>query len=152
MKKIILTGIVALGLVTQAAALDMGTALNAATAVQGATKAPAAQANPLLSSLSSLGVTPAQALGGSAVLLGNAKNKMELADFNSVLKSAPALDDVLDKSYAVNTVVNRTSTQEQFKVLGMDASMIAPFKDAILTYAKGKVSPTLLDVLAASMQ
>lgn len=152
MKKIVVSTIVTLGLVIQVAALDLGTALNAAAAVQGATKAPTSQTNPILGSLSSLGVTPTQALGGSAALLGSAKNKMEMADFDKLLKDAPALDNVLDASYAVTPLANKTPVAEQFKVLGMDASMIAPFKNTILDYAKTKTSPALVDALAAAMQ
>jgi len=152
MKKIVVSTIVTLGLVTQVAALDMGTALNAAAAVQGATKAPATQANPILSSLSSLGVTPTQALGGSAALLGSAKNNMDMASFDKLLHDAPALDNVLDTSYSVTPLANKTPVADQFKVLGMDASMIASFKDAILGYAKTKTSPALVDALAAAMK
>lgn len=153
MKKIVLAGFLALSLAAQVSALDVGGALNAAAAVQGATKTPTTQSNALLTSLTSLGVTPTQAAGGSAALLSNARQKMELADYNKLLKDAPALDQVLDNSYATSTIASKTATtQEQFRVLGMDASMIAPFKGAILNYAKTKTSPALVDALAAAMQ
>ncbi|MDD2651494.1 MAG: DUF2780 domain-containing protein [Sulfurimonas sp.] len=151
MKKIVVTGFLALSLAVQVSALDVGSALNAA--VQGATKTTTMQSNELITSLASLGVTPTQAAGGSAVLLSNARQKMELADYNKLLKDAPALDQVLDKGYATSTIASKTATtQEQFRVLGMDASMIAPFKGAILNYAKTKTSPALVDALAAAMQ
>lgn len=153
MKKTAVMGFLALSLAVQVSALDLGSALNTAAAVQGATKTPTIQSNELVTSLTSLGVTPTQAAGGSAVLLSNARQKMELADYNKLLKDAPALDQVLDKSYATSTIASKTATtQEQFKVLGMDASMIAPFKGAILNYAKTKTSPALVDTLAAAMQ
>lgn len=153
MKKIAVMGFLALSLAVQVSALDLGSALNTAAAVQGATKTPTIQSNELVTSLTSLGVTPTQAAGGSAVLLNNARQKMELADYNKLLKDAPALDQVLDNSYATSAIASKTATtQEQFKVLGMDASMIAPFKGAILNYAKTKTSPALVDALSAAMQ
>lgn len=153
MKKIAVMGFLALSLAVQVSALDLGSALNTAAAVQGATKTPTIQSNELVTSLASLGVTPTQAAGGSAVLLNNARQKMELADYNKLLKDAPALDQVLDNSYATSAIASKTATtQEQFKVLGMDASMIAPFKGAILNYAKTKTSPALVDALSAAMQ
>lgn len=153
MKKIAVMGFLALSLAVQVSALDLGSALNTAAAVQGATKTPTIQSNELVTSLASLGVTPTQAAGGSAVLLNNARQKMELADYNKLLKDAPALDQVLDNSYATSTIASKTATtQEQFKVLGMDASMIAPFKGAIVNYAKTKTSPALVDALSAAMQ
>lgn len=153
MKKVAVIGFLALSLAVQVSALDLGSALNAAAAVQGATKTPTMQSNELVTSLASLGVTPTQAAGGSAALLSNARQKMELADYNKLLKDAPALDQVLDNGYATSTIASKTATtQEQFRVLGMDASMIAPFKGAILNYAKTKTSPALVDALAAAMQ
>lgn len=153
MKKTAVMGFLALSLAVQVSALDLGSALNTAAAVQGATKTPTIQSNELVTSLTSLGVTPTQAAGGSAVLLSNARQKMELADYNKLLKDAPALDQVLDNSYATSTIASKTATtQEQFKVLGMDASMIAPFKGAIVNYAKTKTSPALVDALSAAMQ
>ena len=60
---------------TQLSAFDMGSMLKAAAPIAVESLAPSVKDNALLSSLTSLGITPTQALGGSAAILNSAKTK-----------------------------------------------------------------------------
>lgn len=155
MKKIKLVALLsAVLLSTQLSALDMGSMMKAATPLLSDNKTntkAATEDNVLLSSLSALGVTKTQAAGGAAALLSGAKEKMEPSQFSELTKQAPALGDILNSTSAASSLLGASSAKSQFKVLGMDASMIAPFKDTIIDYAKGYVSPEIMTALMLAL-
>jgi len=139
---------------TQLSAFDMGSMLKAAAPLLSdtpTTTKSAKEENSLLTSLSALGVTKAQAAGGAAALLSSAKDKMEPSEFSALTKQAPALGNILNTASAASSLLGATSPESQFKVLGIDASMIAPFKDTIISYAKEYVSPEIITALMAAL-
>lgn len=152
MKKVILVSTLAVTLLsTHLVALDMGSMLKVAAPIAAESLAPSSKDNTLLSSLtSSLGVTPTQALGGSAVLLNSAKTKMKPEQFSALTQQAPAVGDILDNG-AVSSLLGSGNVSNQFQTLGMDSSMISKFTPFILEYAKGFVSPEIASALSLAL-
>lgn len=154
MKKInIATGLVLGVIATQSFAFDMGSILkSAAPAVtDSVVQTPSVKDSALVSSLASLGVTPAQATGGTAVLLNSAKSKMEPAQFSQLTAKTPGLGDILNSAPAAASVLGNTTPQSQFKALGMDSSMVGQFTPIIVNYAKGYVSPDIVSALSTAL-
>jgi hypothetical protein len=138
---------------THLSAFDMGSMMKAATPLMSDSKTETkTEDNVLLSSLSALGVTKAQAAGGAAILLGDAKDKMAPSEFSELTKQAPALGSVLTSAPAASSLLGTSSTESKFKLLGMDASMIAPFKDTIVEYAKEYASPEIITALVGALE
>lgn len=154
MKKINVAAGLVLGLLaTQSFAFDMGSILkSAAPAVtDSVAQTPSVKDSALVSSLASLGVTPAQATGGTAVLLNSAKSKMEPSQFSELTKQTPEFSNVLSKAPAQTSLLGNTSVENQFKALGMDSSMVGKFTPIILDYAKGYVSPDIVSALSTAL-
>ena len=140
-------------LTAQLSAFDMGSVLKSAAPIVAGSVAqtPAVQNNSLVSSLgSSLGITPTQAIGGTAVLLNSAKSKMESSAYAELTKQTPGLSDILS-SGATSSLLGNTSVTDQFKVLGMDPALIKQFSPLILEYAKGYVSPGVASALLGAL-
>lgn len=135
---------------TQLSAFDMGSMLKAAAPIAVESLAPSVKDNALLSSLTSLGITPTQALGGSAAILNSAKTKMKPEQFSVLTQQAPALGDILGDG-AVSSLLGTGSVSNQFQALGMDSSMISKFTPLILNYAKGFVSPEIASALSLAL-
>jgi hypothetical protein len=155
MKKIKLSAIVILGIfTTQSFAFDMGSMLKSAAPVVGESVAQTqtVKDSALLGSLTSLGVTPAQATGGTAALLNSAKTKMEPTQFSALTKQTPGLEGILKSSSpATSSLLGNTTVENQFKALGMDSSMIKQFTPVIINYAKGYVSPEIATALSSAL-
>ena len=151
MKKIELIALLGAALLsTQLSAFDMGSMLKAAAPIAVESLAPSVKDNALLSSLTSLGITPTQALGGSAAILNSAKTKMKPEQFSVLTQQAPALGDILGDG-AVSSLLGTGSVSNQFQALGMDSSMISKFTPLILNYAKGFVSPEIASALSLAL-
>ena len=135
---------------TQLSAFDMGSMLKAAAPIAVESLAPSVKDNALLSSLTSLGITPTQALGGSAAILNSAKTKMKPEQFSALTQQAPVLGDILGDG-AVSSLLGTGSVSNQFQALGMDSSMISKFTPLILNYAKGFVSPEIASALSLAL-
>lgn len=113
----------------------------------------------LLQSLSSLKLTPQQALGGTGALLGLAKNQLPSAEYSQLNQSVPGLEKfegnqglsqlnglsgLLGKSAgtplseeanaALGNVNSLPALNQAFSVLGMDSSMIGKFAPLLLQY------------------
>ncbi|MGH8446837.1 MAG: DUF2780 domain-containing protein [Solimonas sp.] len=74
---------------------DAGKMLNAATAQTGTGTTTTSPTSALLGTLGSqLKVTPQQATGGTAALLGLAKNKLSGGDYSQLTSSVPGLDQL----------------------------------------------------------
>ncbi|MDD5399710.1 MAG: DUF2780 domain-containing protein [Sulfurimonas sp.] len=154
MRKIQISSLLVLSLfATQSFALDMGSMLKsvAPIAVDSVAQTQSVKDSALLNSLSSLGVTPAQAAGGTAVLLNSAKTKMEPSQFSTLTKQTPDLNDILSSGTAASSLLGGASVGDQFKGLGMNSSMIGQFTPIILNYAKGYVSPEIAAALSAAL-
>lgn len=128
----------------------MGSMLKAAAPIAVESLAPSVKDNALLSSLTSLGITPTQALGGSAAILNSAKTKMKPEQFSALTQQAPVLGDILGDG-AVSSLLGTGSVSNQFQALGMDSSMISKFTPLILNYAKGFVSPEIASALSLAL-
>ncbi|MGV8916543.1 MAG: DUF2780 domain-containing protein [Pseudomonas sp.] len=138
---------------------------------EAAAKAPASQTAGLLSALSSLDVTPEQAIGGTSAMLGLAKNQLSSTDYSQLTKDVPGLNmlsgngglgalGVLlrgssDQSSALDSalgnmdyVKNTNDLNSAFSALGMDGSMIGQFAPILLQYfGQQGVGGTLLNSL-----
>jgi hypothetical protein len=154
MKKVTISAFLAIGLLsTHLVALDMGSMLKSAAPIVAGSLAqtPTVQNNSLVSSLSSsLGVTPTQAIGGTAVLLNSAKNKIQPSQYSELTKQTPGLGDILG-SGSTASLLSGASVANQFEALGMNPSMVSQFAPIILNYAKGYVSPEIATALSAAL-
>lgn len=105
--------------------------------------------NPLIKSLtSSLGVTPTQAIGGTAALINDAKGSMKPADFTALTKQVPAAGTLLNA--APSGLLGLGSLGSQFSFLGMDASMISKFSPLVLEYLQNGATPGMDKILSTA--
>lgn len=139
-------------LASNANAFDFGSVVQTLTpAAQSA--APAVDAslssNPLIKNLTTtLGVTPTQAVGGTAALINNAKNNMSPSDFTTLTKQVPQTGTLLNAAPA--GLLGLGSLSSQFSFLGMDASMISKFSPLVLQYLQDGATPGMDKILAAA--
>ncbi|WP_338522353.1 DUF2780 domain-containing protein [Pseudomonas batumici] len=137
------------------AAFSLSDAADAVSAMQGGQNGnAAAPAGDLLGTLGSqLNVTPQQAVGGTAAMLGLAKNQLSNNDYSQLSQSVPGLDQLsgggalaglgglLGQSgnasalgSALGNVQNTNDLNKAFGALGMDSGMVGQFAPLILQY------------------
>ena len=157
---------------------DVTNAVNAASA--GNNSAPSSMlGNPqtldLVSSLSSLNLSPQQAVGGTGAMLDLAKNQLPGAQYAQLLQSVPGLDQLVGSNglqqlsglgsslggsaatpvsgaatAAVSNVNSLQDLNNAFGALGMDSSMIDQFTPLLLQYfGKQGADPSLLGSLGS---
>ncbi|NWA28180.1 DUF2780 domain-containing protein [Pseudomonas gingeri] len=147
----------------------------AVSGMQGGDKAaagaPASQTAGLLTALSSLDVTPEQAIGGTSAMLGLAKNQLSSTDYSQLTKEVPglgmlsgngglgALGGLLGSSFDqsstldstlgnLDNVKNTYDLNSAFSALGMEGGMIGQFAPILLQYLGHQgVGGTLLNSL-----
>lgn len=147
-----------------ASAFNLGEAAKAVSGMTGSGTPQSnaqAQALGLIGQLDELGVTPAQAVGGSGALLQLAKQQLPSADYAQLAKSVPGLDKLtgdsgleqlgqlsalsglLGKSdtavssqaaSAVDNVQSLPDVKQAFSALGMDAGLVGQFAPILLQY------------------
>ena len=124
-------------------AFDLGAAVDSASAVTGHSSAKTAETPSLVDTLTqTLGVTPAQATGGTAALLNEAKGNMDAASFSSLLSSVPGLS-----SFTGGTSLPGASVAQQFSALGMDSGMVGKFIPVLLDYVKSEGGTEAMSLL-----
>ncbi|MGE8068055.1 DUF2780 domain-containing protein [Pseudomonas sp. NPDC089569] len=139
------------------AQFSLGDAANAIAGMKGSDEetdaAPTPQTADLLSELSQLNVTPQQAIGGTAAMLGLAKNQLSSTDYSELAKSVPGIDALsgggqlgaivgligaggkaagLDN--ALGNVKDGNDLNNAFSTLGMDTGMVGLFAPVILQF------------------
>jgi hypothetical protein len=100
-----------------------------------------------------LGITEAQATGGVGAMLQQATGKLSAADFDTVRKSVPGIDQYLQASQEAlggAKLSDIGGLQGAFKKLGLKPEMVAQFKPYVLDYV-GKYSPSARSTLAAAL-
>ncbi|ALI00922.1 hypothetical protein C1Y08_15075 [Pseudomonas sp. FW306-02-F02-AA] len=144
-----------------AAGFSLNDVAGAVSGMQGGDKtaaaAPTPQAAGLLSALSSLNVTPEQAIGGTGAMLGLAKNQLGAADYSQLTNKVPGLDQLSGSNAlgslgglsgllsgspgkstgldsALDNVKNTNDLNNAFTALGMDSGMIGQFAPILLQY------------------
>lgn len=140
-------------LASNANAFDFGSVVQTLTpAAQSASPAldQSLTSNPLIKNLTtSLGVTPTQALGGTAAIINNAKTNMKPADFSALTKQVPQAGTLLGAAPAGLLAMGNLSSQ--FSFLGMDASMITKFTPLVLEYLQSGANPAMDKILSTAM-
>lgn len=139
-------------LVSNAGAFDFGSLVQTvAPSAQNA--APAVDAsltsNPLIKNLTTkLGVTPTQAIGGTAAILNNTKTKMNPSDFAALTKQVPQTGTLLNA--APTGLFGLGNLGSQFSFLGMDPIMINKFSPLVLEYLQNGATPGMDKILSAA--
>lgn len=137
---------------SQAGAFDFGSAMQAVAPVATAVSPIADEklvSNPLIKNLTTtLGVTPTQAVGGSAALINNAKTNMKPADFTTLTKQVPQAGTLLNAAPA--GLLGTGTLGTQFSALGMDPSMVNKFSPLVLQYLQNGATPSMDKILAAA--
>lgn len=106
--------------------------------------------NPLIKNITTnLGVTPTQAIGGTAVILNDAKTNMKPSDFSTLTKQMPAVGTLL--SAAPAGILGTGNKSSQFSMLGMDPSMIAKFTPLVLQYLQSGTTPGMAQLVQAAL-
>lgn len=140
-------------LASNANAFDFGSVVQTLTpAAQSASPAldQSLTSNPLIKNLTtSLGVTPTQALGGTAAIINNAKTNMKPADFSALTKQVPQAGTLLGAAPA--GLLAMGNLPSQFSFLGMDASMITKFTPMVLEYLQSGATPAMDKILSTAM-
>ncbi len=137
---------------SSAHAFDFGSVVQSLTpAAQSAAPAldESLTSNPLIKNLTaSLGVTPTQAIGGTAAIINNAKTNMKPADFSALTKQVPQAGTLLGAAPA--GLLGMGNLTSQFSFLGMDASMITKFTPLVLEYLQSGATPAMDKILATA--
>jgi hypothetical protein len=152
MRSFYVTSLLLLGSFTHANAFDFGSAMQTvapiATAVAPSVDTKLAT-NPLISTLTtSLGVTPTQAIGGTAAILNDTKGNMKPSDFKTLTKQVPQVNALLSAVPAGMLATGDVGSQ--FSLLGMDSSMISKFSPFILQYLQSGAKPSMDKILSAT--
>lgn len=137
---------------THSYAIDFG-ALMQTVAPVAQSAAPIADSalssNPLIKNITTtLGVTPTQAIGGTAAIINDAKGNMKPSDFTALTKQVPQAGTLLNAAPA--GLLGLGSLGSQFSFLGMDASMIDKFSPLVLEYLQSGATPGMDKILAAA--
>lgn len=126
-----------------AVAFDFGSVMQAVSPMADA----GLSTNPLVKNLTTnLGVTPTQAIGGSAALLNDAKKDMKPADFQALTTKMPQVGTLLAAAPAATG-----SVQSQFSTLGMKPEMIGKFTPFLLEYVKSGTTPGMMNLVQAAL-
>lgn len=126
-----------------AIAFDFGSVMQAVTPMADA----GLSANPLVKNLTTnLGVTPTQAVGGSAALLNDAKKDMKPADFQALTTKMPQVGTLLAAAPASSAAL-----PSQFSALGMKPEMIGKFTPFLLDYIKSGTTPGMANLVQAAL-
>jgi len=149
MKRSLIAFLFSLSLIPNAFAFDFGSLLQQAAPVTDAVVAnTSVGSNPLVKNLTtSLGVTPTQAIGGSAALFGEAKKDMKPADFKSLTSSIPAIGSIMAAAPASTSPLTT-----QFAKLGLKPEMVGKFTPFLLDYVKSGTTPAMGNLVAAALQ
>ncbi|MFY9141849.1 DUF2780 domain-containing protein [Sulfuricurvum sp.] len=139
-------------LVSNANAFDFGSLMQTVAPV-AQTAAPIADSaltsNPLIKNLTTaLGVTPTQAIGGTAAIINDAKSNMKPTDFTELTKQVPQAGTLLNAAPA--GMLGLGSVGSQFSFLGMDASMVDKFSPLVLQYLQDGATPGMDQILSAA--
>lgn len=126
-----------------ASAFDFGSVMQAVSPMADA----GLSTNPLVKNLTTkLGVTPTQAIGGSATLLNDAKKDMKPSDFQTLTTKMPQVGTLLAAAPASTGTV-----QSQFSALGMKPEMIGKFTPFLLDYIKSGTTPGMMNLVQAAL-
>jgi hypothetical protein len=126
-----------------AMAFDFGSVMQAVAPMADA----GLSTNPLVGSLTkNLGVTPTQAIGGSAALLNDAKKDMKPADFQALTTKMPQVGTLLAAAPATTGTLS-----SQFSALGMKPDMIGKFTPFLLDYVKSGTTPGMMNLVQAAL-
>lgn len=149
MRSFYLTSLLLLGSFSNLSAIDFGSMLQQAAPVTNAVVANTSiGSNPLVKNItSSLGVTPTQAIGGSAALFGEAKKDMKPADFKSLTSSMPAIGSLMSAVPASTSPLTA-----QFAKLGLQPEMIGKFTPFLLDYVISGTTPAMGNLVAAALK
>lgn len=141
---------------------DVTNAVNAASGGNG-NASTSMLSNPqnleLINSLSSLNLSPQQAVGGTGAMLDLAKNQLPGAQYSQLTQSVPGLDQLVgsnglqqlnglggllggsaakplssEATAAVSNVNNLQDLNKAFSALGMDGGMVQQFTPLLLQY------------------
>lgn len=139
-------------LISTANAFDFGSLMQTVAPV-AQTAAPIADSaltsNPLIKNLTTtLGVTPTQAIGGTAAIINDAKSNMKPTDFTELTKQVPQAGTLLNAAPA--GMLGLGSIGSQFSFLGMDASMVDKFSPLVLEYLQSGTTPGMDKILSAA--
>lgn len=143
MRSIYLAYFLLLGSLSNLSAFDFGSIMQAVAPIADA----GLSTNPLVGSLTkNLGVTPTQAIGGSAALLNDAKKDMKPADFQALTAKMPQVGTLLAAAPAATGTL-----PSQFSALGMKPDMIAKFTPFLLDYVKSGTTPGMMNLVQAAL-
>lgn len=143
MRSIYLASFLLLGSLSNLSAFDFGSIMQAVAPIADA----GLSTNPLVGSLTkNLGVTPTQAIGGSAALLNDAKKDMKPADFQALTTKMPQVGTLLAAAPAATGTL-----PSQFSALGMKPDMISKFTPFLLDYVKSGTTPGMMNLVQAAL-
>ena len=152
MRSLTLASLLLFGTFESANAFDFGSAMQSVAPVtQALTPVVDAKltSNPLIKNITTtLGVTPTQAVGGTAAIINNAKSNMKPSDFTALTKQVPQARTLLNAAPA--GLLGMGSVGSQFSALGMDSSMVSKFSPLVLQYLQDGATPGMDKILAAA--
>ncbi len=138
-----------LGSTQTLSAMSMGDLADAASSATGQQKE-----SGLLDSLSSqLGVSPAQASGGAAAILGDATSKLSPSDLGKLTDAVPDIKSITDGASSLSSLAGAagaaSSVADQFSALGLDPAMIGKYTPIIMEYVNKIGGPSAMGILGS---
>lgn len=153
MRSIVVSSLLLIATFESANAFDFGSMMQSvapvATAIAPITDN-ALVSNPLIKNVTTtLGVTPTQAIGGTAAILNDAKGNMKASDFSALTKQMPQVGTLL--SAAPAGLLGTGNVNSQFSMLGMDSSMVGKFTPLVLQYLQSGTTPGMAQLVQAAL-
>lgn len=135
---------------TSASAFDFGSLMQTVAPVAAPVADATLASNPLIKNITTTtGVTPTQAVGGTAAILNEAKTNMSPTDYSALSQQMPQLGTIV--SAAPAGIMGTGSVASQFGALGMDPSMIDKFTPLILQYIQTGSTPGMAQLVQAAL-
>ncbi len=151
MKRTVLASCIALSLtVASLSAFDFGSLIQTVAPVAAPAADTTLASNPLIKNITTAtGVTPTQAVGGTAVILNEAKTNMAPSDYSALSSQMPQLGTIM--SAAPTGLMGSGTVASQFGALGMDPAMIDKFTPLILQYIQTGSTPGMAQLVQAAL-
>jgi len=93
----------------------------------------------LINSLSSLGISPEQAIGGVGALMNLVEGKLSAEDFAKVAGSIPNLNELMKQAEGLSAftgpITDMAGVEQSFEMLGMDKGKVDQFIPEVTNFA-----------------
>ncbi|UCH66412.1 MAG: DUF2780 domain-containing protein [Ignavibacterium sp.] len=110
----------------------------------------------LINSLTNLGVSPNQAIGGVGALMNLAQGKLSADDFTKVAGAFPDLDNLMSQAEGLGAftgqLTDMAGVENSFTNLGMETGMVNQFIPELTSFASNKGGEEVASLLSGAFK